>query len=386
MWKAIAAGIVCAAISLPVFAEDEYFGAFIVDPQYPTLAVLSGPIEHNAPLDFRRMLRAFPNIDVIALHSGGGDVTAGLLLAQEVHDRGMNTYIAPDSFCYSACSFVFLAGEDRQVEGELGVHQMANDEGDIYSVQVAISDLLDTLGEFDVPAEVISDMLRTRPDKITVYDAAEAAELGINRQAEVTATAPEDTGALSLGFQPGININAEDDDGIQYYPPHLPQPAKAQLWTEVDQYAGEVWWSTTTEGGNVAMVAEAAIPKMALDAKVIWRKNTDAALPAMSVMTIQFSNYSVVEVAEIAGVLVKDDLNVAGTALLGASAKVGDRSFIFALSDSDGAAYTNTYMLSDHQNVDLALVLTNGRNALLTLQKDDQARIQFRDVLESWAE
>ena len=93
-----------------------------------------------------------------------------------------------------------------------------------------------------------------------------------------------------------------------------------------------------------------------------------------------------VKLTEIDGVLVTDDLNVAGTALLGASAKVGDRSFIFALSDSDGAAYTNTYMLSDHQNVDLALVLTNGRNALLTLQKDDQARIQFRDVLESWAE
>lgn len=387
MWKALAVGIVCSAISLPACAEDEYFGAFIVDPEYPTLAVLSGPIEHNAPLDFRRMLRAFPNVDVIALHSGGGDVTAGLLLAQEVHERGMNTFIAPDSFCYSACAFVFLAGEDRQVEGELGVHQMANDEGDIYSVQVAISDLLDTLGEFDVPAEVISDMLRTPPDKITVYHASEAAELGINRQSDVeAAAAPEDTGTLSLGFQPGISINAADDDGIQYYPPNLPQPAKAQLWTEVDRYAGEVWWSTTTEGGNVAMVAEAAIPKMDLDAKIIWRKNTDAALPAMSVMTIQFSNYSVVEVAEIAGVLVKDDLNVAGTALFGASAKVDDRSFNFALSGSDGDAYTNTYMLSDHMNIDLALVLTNGKNALLTLQKDSEARVKFRDVLESWAE
>ena len=45
MWKAIAVGIYCAAISVPAFAEDAYFGAFIVDPQYPTLAVLSGSID-----------------------------------------------------------------------------------------------------------------------------------------------------------------------------------------------------------------------------------------------------------------------------------------------------------------------------------------------------
>lgn len=386
MLRAIAAAIVGIVGTSAAQADDDYFGHFIVDPQHPEFAVLAGQIEHNAPLDFRRMIRAYPDISTVALHSVGGDVTAGLLLAQEVHERGISTFIAPDSFCYSACSYVFLAGKDRLVEGALGVHQMANDDGDIYSVQVAISDLLDTLGEFDVPDRVISDMLRTPPQEMTVYDAAAAVELGLNRLTEAVADTSPDTGTLSLSFQQGINVNATDEDGISYIHPSLPQPARAQLWTEVDQYAGEVWWSTTLEGGNTAMVAEAAIPKMALDAKIIWRKNTDAAVPAMSVMTVQFSNYSVVEVEQIAGVLVKDDITVAGTPLLGASAKTGERSFIFALSADDGAGYTNAYMLNDHQNIDLALVLKNGRNALLTLQKDDEARIMFRDVLESWAE
>ncbi|MVS99277.1 hypothetical protein [Devosia marina] len=386
MLRAIAVAILGIVATSIAQADDEYFGRFIVDPQHPEFAVLAGPIEHNAPLDFRRMIRAYPDIATVALHSVGGDVTAGLLLAQEVHERGISTFIAPDSFCYSACSYVFLAGKDRLVEGALGVHQMANDDGDIYSVQVAISDLLDTLGEFDVPDRVISDMLRTPPQEMTVYDAAAATELGLNRLTEAVADAPPDTGALSLGFQPGINVNATDEDGISYIHPSLPQPARAQLWTEVDQYAGEVWWSTTLEGGNTAMVAEAAIPKMALDAKIIWRKNTDAAVPAMSVMTVQFSNYSVVEVEQIAGVLVKDDMAATGTPLFGASAKTGERSFVFALSADDGAGYTNAYMLNDHQNIDLALVLKNGRNALLTLQKDDEARIKFREVLESWAE
>lgn len=38
------------------------------------------------------------------------------MVAEEVYERGLNTYIPKDSYCASACSFVFFAGRQRQAE------------------------------------------------------------------------------------------------------------------------------------------------------------------------------------------------------------------------------------------------------------------------------
>lgn len=162
-------------------AETHTFGEFIVSDDQPTVAVLNGPIFAHTPLDFRKMVDAFPTVETLGLNSTGGDVTAGLILALEVHDRAIDTVISTQSGCYSACAYVFLAGAQRQVDGEIGVHMPAPvEESDGWRVPTEM-DMRFVLAKFDVPIWIYDGMFNTPNDQIRIFDAAEAVEIGLNR-------------------------------------------------------------------------------------------------------------------------------------------------------------------------------------------------------------
>jgi hypothetical protein len=163
-------------LSGPALAETHTFGAFIVDDAHPTVAVLNGPIAHHTPLDFRRVVDAFP-VQTLGLNSTGGDVSAGLILALEVHDMAIDTVISSDAGCYSACAYVFLAGSSRQVDGEIGVHMPSPIETRVLTEL----DIRFVLAKFDVPIWIYDGILNMPHDDIRVFDAAEAAKIGLNR-------------------------------------------------------------------------------------------------------------------------------------------------------------------------------------------------------------
>lgn len=131
--------------------------------------------------EFRAAVARAPNIRTVELHSPGGQVYSGLEIARIIDDLRLNTWITAGSECYSACSIAFLAGELRLADGLLGVHQVsgANDDSLTQSV---ISDVFDALRQFGTPDAVISRMLRTPPEDIYVFSAAELEDLGINRR------------------------------------------------------------------------------------------------------------------------------------------------------------------------------------------------------------
>ena len=79
--------------SVNAYAAPVRFGSFLIDDEDGQTIILAGPILRSAPLDLRRALKAFPGVRTMALHSEGGDVTAGLLVAQEVFDLGLDTRI-----------------------------------------------------------------------------------------------------------------------------------------------------------------------------------------------------------------------------------------------------------------------------------------------------
>ena len=64
------------------------------------------------------------------------------MVAEEVYERGLNTYIPKDSYCASACSFVFFAGRQRLAEGRLGVHQISAPEMTGEQAQFGVSDIV----------------------------------------------------------------------------------------------------------------------------------------------------------------------------------------------------------------------------------------------------
>lgn len=168
-----------ASLITPALAHER-IGSFLVLEDDSETIVLDGEIDINTPLDMRRALALRPEARRVLLNSGGGLVASGLIIAQDLHDRGLSTVIPESAGCYSACVFVFFAGVERLTEGELGVHQMYG-QIDAAGVQLTVSDIIETLERFDTPTGVITRMFRTPSDEIYIFGAAEIEALGINR-------------------------------------------------------------------------------------------------------------------------------------------------------------------------------------------------------------
>jgi peptidoglycan hydrolase-like protein with peptidoglycan-binding domain len=157
------------------------FGAFSLPAGAPDAIILNGEVTHTLDGDFLRALDARPNARILVLNSPGGYVDNALQVAREVRRRGMDTLVAQGMGCYSACAYIFFAGGNRYVEGELGVHQISAEVADLVLAQTTLSDVLDALDRFGVEQTIITVMLRTPPEDMYVFSAAEIAELGINQ-------------------------------------------------------------------------------------------------------------------------------------------------------------------------------------------------------------
>lgn len=167
--------------------------AFDLPPGDPDVIALSAEITNRTPADLDRALEARPNARIMVLNSPGGAVDSALVVAQEVRRRGMRTYVPDGMGCYSACAYIFFAGDNRIAEGELGVHQISQDVADIVMTQMTLGDVLDALDEFGVQHQVISYMLRTPPENMYVFSRLELGDLGINRGEPIqVAMAPEE--------------------------------------------------------------------------------------------------------------------------------------------------------------------------------------------------
>ena len=148
---------------------DDRVGAFVVFNDVQDAILLDGEITVTTPLELRRALTLRPDAKTLVLSSPGGLVARALIVADDIHRLGMSTVIPKGFGCYSACSFIFLAGQSRLASGELGVHQMASEVPDPSGVQYSTADILDALAAFDVPPEVITRMLRTPNESMYVF-------------------------------------------------------------------------------------------------------------------------------------------------------------------------------------------------------------------------
>lgn len=156
------------------------FGSFLTFDEIPGLLALVGDIGAKTPLDMRRALNSIDEPTMLALASDGGNVASALMVAYEVQELGLTTYVMPDTGCYSACSFIFFAGKVRLAEGDLGVHQVWGEDADASSAQSIVSDILEAFSEFGVQQQVTSAMLRTRPEDMYIFSQRELVEWRIN--------------------------------------------------------------------------------------------------------------------------------------------------------------------------------------------------------------
>ncbi len=153
-------------------------------------------------------------------------------------------------------------------------------------------------------------------------------------------------------------------------------------------FSGTVEWRRgTDELGLPTLVAEADIPARNLSVAITIRRNSDPALPASHLMELDFrvpDTFVGGGISGLPGILLKNQELVQGTPLIGASARVVGNSFLFALSASENDVETNRGLLAERRWMDLAIIYSTGRRAIITLEKDEGAMALFQDVFAEW--
>ncbi len=234
-------------------AGEKTFGPFIVDDANKGVIALKGDIDVNSALSFRRALQAAPDAKLVTLNSPGGNVQMGLLIADDIHQRKLATYIPKGSKCYSACSFVFLAGNERKVDGELGVHQISSEAPDLVGAQLAISDIIEVLNRFGTPMDVMHVMFKTPPDDMHVFTSEEIERYSLNRTADersgtatvLTVPAPSSTAtqpptAPSATAEMPITPDLRTETTLSPLEEFTKRPNRIAIYTGLDLFGDDI--------------------------------------------------------------------------------------------------------------------------------------------------
>jgi hypothetical protein len=102
---------------------------YVVTNEGRALQVL-GEIEEGFAQKIQDAVEANPNVEFVALGSGGGYVREAMKAGAYIRSKGLNTTLFNN--CYSACPLVFMAGVERLNSSpypKLGFHQIYTVEG-----------------------------------------------------------------------------------------------------------------------------------------------------------------------------------------------------------------------------------------------------------------
>ncbi|MCQ0987380.1 tetratricopeptide repeat protein [Jiella marina] len=183
----------CLAIA-PASAAPRQFGSFVVDSDQPDVIRLQGEIGALERFNFVDATEAAPDARTILLDSPGGSLIIALGIAEDMRRAGFSTVVPEDARCYSACSFLFFAGKDREARGKLGVHQVASTESrDFGFAQAVLSRAVRFLQKTDTAPDVLAIMLATPSNAMHVFSEEELERLAINRLGPGTEIVPPGT-------------------------------------------------------------------------------------------------------------------------------------------------------------------------------------------------
>lgn len=156
---------------------------------------------------------------------------------------------------------------------------------------------------------------------------------------------------------------------------------------------GTVVWSIQEESPGTGLppepviYAEATIPAKRLSLKMSIRRNIDQSLPASYIAELIFltpDDFPGGAVGNVASISLKRTEQEAGNRLLGIPAKIADGFFLVALSDNKADMEANNLLLDRMEWIDIPIVYTSGRRALITLEKGAPGGKIFSEALAAW--
>ena len=161
------------------------------------------------------------------------------------------------------------------------------------------------------------------------------------------------------------------------------------------RYVGSALWRTETVSPGpglapeLAIRADVEIPERHMRMTWSLRRNTDKALPASHTIEIMFtlpSDFPEGGIGNVPGVLMKQDEQARGVPLAGLAVKVTNGYFLIGLSAVDVDVQRNIELLKERDWFDIPIVYTNGKRAILALEKGTPGVRAFEEAFRAWGE
>ena len=161
------------------------------------------------------------------------------------------------------------------------------------------------------------------------------------------------------------------------------------------RYVGSALWRTETVSPGpglapeLAIRADVEIPERHMRMTWSLRRNTDKALPASHTIEIMFTlgaDFPEGGIANVPGVLMKQDEQARGVPLAGLAVKVTNGYFLIGLSAVGIDVERNIQLLKERDWFDIPIVYTSGKRAILAMEKGAPGVRAFEEAFRAWGE
>jgi hypothetical protein len=201
--------------------------------------------------------------------------------------------------------------------------------------------------------------------------------------------------------QPAVQPKINDRVGQPSSTPVAPVAQRVVLYDEDPsdpqgkQYVGSVVWKTESVPGasgqppDVAARADIDIPDRKFKMSIVFRRNTDASLPASHTAELTFQlppDFDGGGISNVPGMLMKTNEQTRGTPLAGLAVKVTDGFFLLGLSNVDADRSRNIQLLKERPWIDIPLVYNTQRRAIIAVEKGEPGDRVFNEVFTAWGQ
>ena len=154
------------------------------------------------------------------------------------------------------------------------------------------------------------------------------------------------------------------------------------------KYDGSVVWravpiKTAGQPDEFAATADIEIPWRKLKMTLSFQRNTDKSLPASHIAELKFTlppDFVGGGVGNVPGLLMKSNEQARGVPLSALAVKVTDGFFLVGLSDIPADRVKNVGLLLDRAWFDIPIVYSNGRRAIIAIEKGTPSADALRVV------
>jgi hypothetical protein len=185
-------------------------------------------------------------------------------------------------------------------------------------------------------------------------------------------------------------------------PPQQPVPMVAQRVSMMEENpvagsqplfsTGKVVWQLVKESqsgkppANI-LRARVEIPDRRITMTLSMQPNTDPTFSASHLIEVRFSvpnDFDAKGIANVPGLIMKPNEQATGSPLVGASAKISQNFFWFALAAGDADKQRNLALLKDSGWMSVPIVYETGKRGLITIEKAGAGDRALADAIAAW--